>query len=92
MKIELKHKPDSRRLMDLKPCPFESHADESILSPPAGKVMIDEQTIMGIRDILTDLLDVQNGCPLPKYQEIFDRANASALQLIEQLGDKLKKG
>ena len=56
-----------------------------------GKVFVDEGMVMGIRDTLQDLIDVQNGCPLPKYQEMFDRANASANQLIERLGNKLKE-
>jgi len=57
----------------------------------ANKVFVDEQMVMGIRDTLQYLIDIQNGCPLPKYQEMFDRANASANQLIECLGNKLKE-
>jgi len=55
----------------------------------ANKLFVGEEMIMGIIDTLQDLIDVQNGCPLPKYQEEYDRANASAIQLIERLGHKL---
>ena len=55
----------------------------------ANKLFVDEEIVMGIRDTLQDLIDVQNGCPLPKYQEMFDKANASANQLIERLGNIL---
>ena len=55
------------------------------------KVLVDDETIRGIRDTLQDLMDVQNGCPLPKYQEEFDRANDAAVQLIDRLGNLLKE-
>ena len=47
---------------------------------------ISVEMIRGIRDTLQELMDVQNGCPLPKYQMDYDRANASARQLIDRLG------
>ena len=55
----------------------------------ADMVLVEAEMVMGIRDTLQDLIDIQNGCPLPKYQEEYDRANASAIQLIERLGHKL---
>lgn len=34
------------------------------------------------REIIQGLLDVQNGCPLPKYQHDFDRINATAVAFL----------
>ena len=48
-------------------------------------VVVTTQQVRGIRDTLQDLLDNQNGCPLPKYQQDFDRSSAAARQLIDEL-------
>lgn len=36
------------------------------------------------RAIIEELLAVQNGCPLPKYQEDFDQVNALAREFLER--------
>ena len=61
-----------------------------ILSEGNLLVLVDEEVIIGIRDTLQDLMDNQNGCPLPKYQEAFDRTNDAAAKLIDNLGSILR--
>ena len=42
-----------------------------------------------IRNTLRGLLNVQNGCPLPKYQASYDRYGLVAGRLISKLGRQL---
>ena len=60
------------------------------LTPDSGKVLVDEDMIRGIKDTIQNLRDIQNGCPLPKYQMSFDAINACADGVIEMLAELLK--
>ena len=63
---------------------------EHALTPDSGKVLMSAPELMLLRDTIRELLDVQNGCPLPKYQEMFDAANEQALVMESWLDDRLK--
>jgi len=60
------------------------------LTPDSGKVLVNVPTLMLLRDTIQELLDVQNGCPLPKYQEMFDAANEQADEMLGWLAALLK--
>ena len=60
------------------------------LTPDSGKVLVNTPTLMLLRDTIQELLDVQNGCPLPKYQEMFDAANVQADEMLGWLAALLK--
>ena len=60
------------------------------LTPDSGKVLVNTPTLMLLRDTIQGLLDVQNGCPLPKYQEMFDAANVQADEMLGWLAALLK--
>ena len=69
---------------------FIDRLSKALSSDPAGKALVAMPEIMLLRDTIRELLDVQNGCPLPKYTEAFDAANAQATEIEEWLGDILK--
>jgi hypothetical protein len=45
-----------------------------------------EAMIKELREVIGCLMDVQNGCPLPKYQRDFDAANERALAALAAAG------
>ena len=62
---------------------------EAALTPDSGKVLVSVPELMLLRDTIRELLDVQNGCPLPKYKEMFDAANEQALVMEAWLNGRL---
>ena len=60
------------------------------MTQDSEKVLLSVPEIMLLRDIIGELLDVQNGCPLPKYREAFDAANAQAREIEEWIDSLLK--
>ena len=67
----------------------EARYRAGVRGAPSG-AFVNIPTLMLFRDTIQELLDVQNGCPLPKYQEAFDAANAQAIEIEEWLDTPLK--
>jgi len=54
----------------------------ALSSPSSGMRVVSKPELMLLRDTMQELRDVQNGCPLPEYQEMFDGANEQADELL----------
>ena len=65
-------------------------AKAALTGSPAG-AFVNIPMLMLFRDTIQELLDVQNGCPLPDYQEMFDAANEQAHELLDWLAAKIEE-
>ena len=81
----------SQAIDDIRAIQTEHDEDRapSALTPDSGKVLVSVPELMLLRDTIRELLDVQNGCPLPKYKEMFDAANEQALVMEAWLNGRL---
>ena len=65
---------------------------EAALAPDTGERVLNKAELYLLQSTLQELMDVQNGCPLPKYEELFNAANEQARELIEWLGALIGEG
>ena len=68
-----------------KDAPVLVKAKAALSSAPSGMRVMNTPELMFLRDTIQELRDVQNGCPLPDYQEMFDAANEQADEMLDWL-------
>ena len=64
---------------------------EALSGTPTTAKLVPAERLREVRGTIEQLLCVQNGCPMPSYEEAFRLANMEAGKTLEWLGDALRE-